>query len=639
MFTASPSLQRRQLCRRFACVWVLAALTLSSASKTALGWQNAVPGGSPAPTPASEKADERATPAGSDGRAGSDVDKSPPDLRPCSFQQITPGETRLARVLELLDQPVEELELGRERVLVYRIEPFTKVEILLASDRVTAVVLHLKETASPRQIAQELNLQDLEWAPVTSDTGQIMGRAYPERGVLMNFSEDSKASKVLQLVLEPVSADPFVLRAEHDRRYRYEKNLEDLEIALELEPSHAGALAAQAKILLASDRAAAGLASVEKALQFMPADAHLKLQRAELLARLDRHEEATTLANDVLADRSAGVANHAGAELLLGDVMARGPQRDFRKAIEHHLAAIKMASPLASDRMIAVRRQARQILFDAFLGAAHDIAAGNWQERNATAAKWLASAREIADSITANDGGDKLLKLRLYVSTLESHADMHSDIDPAQLLASIDKEIEQLNEESGDRQFQRALAMKHAQALFHAASIEEGRDARLKAFEYATRAADMIQPVDEGRELTSADRYLVGRLYFFIGSCQAVIHRNHGEAIVWYDKAQKYLNDTLHPSAAVDLGRHGERFVSMGASYWEAGNRDKGLDLTRRGLEMMRQATRRGLLGEDQLALPYGNLAAMYELLGKPEEARGYAETATRLTQPATRRK
>jgi hypothetical protein len=208
---------------------------------------------------------------------------------------------------------------------------------------------------------------------------------------------------------------------------------------------------------------------------------------------------------------------------------------------------------------------------------------------------------------------------------------MQSQFDPAQLVTSIQREVERLQQISGDPLFARTLALSEVQALLDAAGIEHARDGKLKAFDYATRAAERLEPQLTGGELSPAERYLAGRLYFFVGSSHAVIHRNHVEAVKWYDRARTYLVDPLPMFASADIGRHGERLVSMGASYWETGDQNEGLDLTRRGLELMKQAAMQGLIAEDKLALPYGNLAAMYKTLGKTEEAKSFAEIATRL--------
>ena len=125
---------------------------------------------------------------------------------------------------------------------------------------------------------------------------------------------------------------------------------------------------------------------------------------------------------------------------------------------------------------------------------------------------------------------------------------------------------------------------------------------------------------------------MIGRLYFFLGSSAAVVDNNHAEAIKWYAKSRKFLTAKPPTLAAAELGRHGERFVSMGASYFEAGQHELGLRLTQDGLETMRESAEVGLTDPKALALPYSNLAAMFKLIGKSEEAREYSEIASRIS-------
>jgi tetratricopeptide (TPR) repeat protein len=404
-----------------------------------------------------------------------------------------------------------------------------------------------------------------------------------------------------------------------------------LEAALTLDPANIHALYHQSRVLSKTGQFSSALSTIEQALSLASDDVSCLLQKAELLGKLERHDEALTVIKNVVDDQSHSALLRARGEGLWGDVLAHGPDRDFVHAIEHHLKAIKLASPLSSDRVVDVRREAKRVLLNAFLGAAHDIALGNWQRQGETVAKWIEGAREIAEASVTRDGGDEDQKLRVLLATVAAHAEMATDADPARWLASIERETKRLSDASGDGLLQRKLAFDHARALLDAASIEHARDGKLKAFDYATQATELIGSLSNTKDLATADRYLLGRLYFFVGSSHAVIHHNHVEAARWYKKALAQFEDPLPSSVAGEIGRHGERLVSMGASYWETGDHAEGLELTQRGLELMKQAIKQKLLSEEKLALPYGNLAAMYSTLGKSDEAKSFAELAARL--------
>jgi tetratricopeptide (TPR) repeat protein len=211
------------------------------------------------------------------------------------------------------------------------------------------------------------------------------------------------------------------------------------------------------------------------------------------------------------------------------------------------------------------------------------------------------------------------------------HAETASTQSPESLVSTVTREIQRLNDVSGDPLFRRELDLLRVRALFDAASIAHQRGQPAQARELATQAIHVIGPLLESREWSPADKYLIGRLYFFVGSSIAVSNRDHGEATKFYEHARSYFSLSPPQSFALDLGRHGERFVSMGASYFESGNRELGMRLTREGLETMREAAESGLIKEESLALPYTNLAAMYKVLGKSEESQELVEMASRI--------
>ena len=105
---------------------------------------------------------------------------------------------------------------------------------------------------------------------------------------------------------------------------------------------------------------------------------------------------------------------------------------------------------------------------------------------------------------------------------------------------------------------------------------------------------------------------------------------NHKAAVEWFDKAMPLLDRPSPEDIAADLGRHGEAFVSMGVSYWEAGQREKAVAVTQKGIKWMEQAVKQGTLDSSALAVPYGNLAAMHRQLGALDKANHFQELASR---------
>lgn len=125
--------------------------------------------------------------------------------------------------------------------------------------------------------------------------------------------------------------------------------------------------------------------------------------------------------------------------------------------------------------------------------------------------------------------------------------------------------------------------------------------------------------------------YLLGRLYFYLGAADAISKQDHDKAVRWYERSLEYLEQDLPVESAHELGSHGERFVSMGVSYWQVDAKQEAIRLTEHGLALMETAQQEGILEERALAVPYGNLAAMYKALGRIGDATRNATKAARL--------
>src|SRR5262249_2581464 len=116
--------------------------------------------------------------------------------------------------------------------------------------------------------------------------------------------------------------------------------------------------------------------------------------------------------------------------------------------------------------------------------------------------------------------------------------------------------------------------------------------------------------------------------YFQMGAVYAVHKLDHAKAAQWYDKAAPLLTGTRPASELYAPRREGEMLVSMGVSYWQLGNQAKALDLTQTGVGLVEAAVQNGILAKNTLAVPYGNLATMYEQMGETTKATKYNDLA-----------
>jgi len=552
-------------------------------------------------------------------------------LVPVRFLGVEPGLSLADDVRSAWGEPFAVSEQDGQAIWSYKLQPFRQVDVSLETDRVGSILLHLTTPLPLDDVARQLDLDDFDQVPIPDETGEVLGQAYPERAVLLSFAPESEEAQVAQILFEPLRGETFRLRAEYDFQRRYQRNLGDLEVALRLDATDARAHWLKADILASADRVQDALESVEQAVKLAPTETLYRLTRARLLAARGQYEEGLSETRQIAQQASLPAEVQARAACQLGDLIALNAAADYQQAMQHHLRAIELAVPLANAEGFAVRRAAKRVLVDAHLAVAYDIAAGHFQRKHEVVPRWLKRASELVDELITRDSGDETLRLDVYRQTLVCFAAFKSSLDPSVATEEALKEGRRLIAQVADPLYQYHVQWTLAEALFHAMRIERARGDFDVAMRYANNAIALAEAEAEGRQYTPQQEFLLGQLYFLVGSLHAVYENDHHEAVRWFDKSTPLLNRPLPISPLAEQGLHGETFVSMGVSYWETGARAKAIRLTQEGVQIMREAVQSGQLEEQAMAVPYGNLATMHRQMGNEQTAHEFAEMAARL--------
>ncbi|MBN2023016.1 MAG: hypothetical protein JW809_09490 [Pirellulales bacterium] len=562
---------------------------------------------------------------------------APPVVEAASFNGVTPGVTTMAELENLWGAPIEIRNHQGGVIHRYKVAVFDQIEVTFAAGKVASIVIRLEKAFPAAAVAQQLKLDDVKPVLISNELGDILGQAFPERGVLFAFEQNHEPGKpsmnVTEIVLEPLAADPFLLRAETNLEGNYAANLRDLDEAIKLAPNNARAHWLRARVLAAMDRTDEAFAASSRAMGLEPENARFRVTHAQLLDRIGRHDEAIAQVNAAIEASESRPHVKARAQCVLGDLLSDGPRPDFAAALTAHMAAIKTADPLAIERHPAVRLAAKEVLIDAHLGAAADIAWGQWGEKEKAVARWTERAGAFAEELIANDGGNNEHRFRVATRALAAYAGVKGKLDPTDWASEAIRVGNDLIERTDDpiqkQQFRWELGM----ALFNTVQIHQLRKENDLALQYGQQTVEYLEAAREGSESSAARDYLLGRLYFRLGAIHALAENNHRAAITWFDKAVPLLGDEPLPNQpASETGRDGETMVSMGVSYWEVGQRDQALALTEKGLTLIKQAVQVGALPRSALAVPYENLAAMQRYLGRPEAAASFQRLADEAT-------
>ena len=556
----------------------------------------------------------------------------PVNVEVASFKGVTPGSTTAKQLQEAWGVPREIRTAGQQKLYLYAVGPFQQVEVAVGGNTVLSIVIHLDKSFPAPAVAKQLQLGNIRAVFISNELGDVLGQAFPERGVMFAFVQNHKpglpSMKVEKIVLEPIDAEAFVLRAETNIDSQYENTLDDLDIAIKFSPHNAKAHWLRSRVLAASGNLKEAVAAGRKAVQLDENNPQYRTALARVLALAGKQKEAVEHLQAAIENSDHRPHIKAAAQCLLGDLFSAGDNPDFSAAIKQHTAAIKTVDPLSVDRHPAIRLAAKEVLIDAHLGAASDIAWGGWSQKEKAVQRWCQRASAFAEELIANDGGTEEHRFRVATRSLAAYVGVKGKLDPQQYAEEAVRVGDALIGLSEDPAKKRQLQCDLGMAMFNAMQIAQARKDNASALKYGEQTTGYLEAAIEQGLDNPTSNYLLGRLYFRIGAIHALAQKDHAAAIAWFDKAVPLLNRPVPADSQNELGRHGETFVSMGVSYWTAGKKEKSVELTKVGLEVMKEAVAKGILKKSALSVPYQNLAAMQRHLGNGESAEKFEQMA-----------
>lgn len=562
------------------------------------------------------------------------VDPHRPPVRTASFLKVIPGTTTFTEVIALWGEPVRETTVGGNLAQLYSTEILNHIEVLYDDAVVKSIVVRLDEPFPEEQVRDVLKSELLKSKPVLipDETGQIIGEVFPEKGVLFLFtpSDLDNVFLVRQIGIEPVTAEPFVLRAEAtltDHPFQARRDLED---AVRIDPGDAKAYWLLSRIELMEGRIDAAMLHIEQAIRLDDRQPSYHIALVQILIRMNRIEEAGLYLEETLEICDRFPHEKARAYSILGDLFRTSPRPDYERAVECHSDAIRIASTLIDHANPTIRQSAKDVLFEAHLGAARDIAWGRWDEKEESIAKWIAQAKEIASDPEMISAKRFSLDypFKIAVCSLAAQVGLPENRNIEAQIREVVRTGDLLIQSTGDPILQRKFQWETSLSLYDAVQIYQLRKQYGLALKYGEVAAEYMESGIKDRK-SDTDFYLLGRLYFRLGAIHAIGNKNHRAAIEWFDKAKPVFEKLLPKINPEELGRLGETLVSMGVSYWMTGQQDEAVRITERGLKQIERGVRSETVDESVLAIPYSNLANMYRELGQAESAQKYARLAT----------
>jgi tetratricopeptide (TPR) repeat protein len=575
-----------------------------------------------------------ATPTRRDPAAGSNDTQ----IEAVKFRGILVGESTRNELIRAWGEPLESGDTGEGSVLAYDIDPFQAVEVLAGTDdMVLAIKVALATPLDPVQLAKQLSLGEFRPVTVFDNNDHPLGQAFPERGVLFMYEsgggnaatgDDAAEPVVSHVVLQPIDALAFAMRAEHSGEGAYTQKIADLKTAIELNPDCARAHWMLAQVYLATGQADQADAAARQACEIDPDNAKYQLCRAQTQELRGEYDNATLTTRAVLDREDIAPIEQAQALHQMGRLASLGDVEIASKAISFHTRAIEVADKLATSTKSRERRAAKGLLVEAHMAIAEEIARQSFSQKVENLSLWIGRASGLAEDYIASDGGSVELRLIIAQRALASLASFRPTLDPAPWVAEAEDAAETLFEQSDDELWQARVKWELGLAYLHALRVEHIRRETQMALQYGEKAVDHLAAGAAMRQAVHSSEQMVGLLYFQMGAVHAVHQLDHVKAAQWYDKAEPLLTGPRPHSELYAPRREGEMLVSMGVTYWQLGEQDHALKLTQNGVDLVEAAVEHGILAKNALAIPYGNLAAMYQKVGENASAAKYAELA-----------
>ncbi|GHT46904.1 hypothetical protein FACS189454_08760 [Planctomycetales bacterium] len=557
-----------------------------------------------------------------------------PPIQTATFQGVFPGTTTIEQVTKLWSEPIRETINDGQIVRLYSTESLKHIEVTFKDNIARSIVVQLEMPFPEKQVRGVLQSELLQSRPVLipDENGEIIGEVFPEKGVIFLFAQTDKNKPLLvrQIGIEPVSAEPFILRAEALLQDQPSESRRDIQDALTLDQDDAKAYWLLAQIEIMQGQLEVALLHSEKAIQLDEQKPMYHITLAQTMIRMNRIEDAKLYLEESL--RISDGYPHEKARLLtmLGDLYRTSRKPDYELAYECHADAIRIAMVLLEHSNPTIRLTAKDVLFEAHLSTARDIAWGKWENKSEAITKWIDRAKALAQDpeIQAAKRFSSEYSFKAASCALATQVGMPLKQNIDLYVEDVIEAGNALIEGTKDPILISKYQWETSLSLYDAVQIFQLRKQFSSALKYGELAAKYMELGIEGRTCDT-DRYLLARLYFRLGAIHAIANKNHRAAIEWFDLAKPIFERLVPKMDTEALGGVGETLVSMGVSYWATDQRKEAVRLTERGLRQIERAVRANTMDASKLTIPYANLSKMYQELGDAEHAGKYSKLAT----------
>jgi len=557
------------------------------------------------------------------------------------FQGVMPGVTPNSKIVELLGEPRAKIETGGRVVNVYAIEPYDRVGIVLRGDVADSIHLHYKQPLNLQQAASELGLDSATAVTQTTSAAHEFLLTWPDEGISLHFQRSAGVDVVSRVAFTTAQPDAFLLRGLNRQWRDYNGALHDARAVQSLDPRREEAYRLEAQVALRMGQTAVAKKAIAEALAVTSATIDLLLLQVQVATAANELDGLMRRIRAIRNDVQLPALTRAKAAFAMGQINTKLSSPNYKQAFSFHSEANQRARELLKSSELAEQFGALELMVNAHLAIAHDIAFGEYttEEKNRAVPKWIELSWKFTAHLLANNYHDQALGLDVCRSSLELLKKLGKSVPLEVWEERITQQAASVLQLKGtSTEFMDHMRWQQAMALYHATIIaRQGKDGNrvqqlgLAAYQLFRGSLTATTKTDHW-DSTPTKAAMIG-LCYTLGSVEAIDNLDHVKAIQWYGQALQYLDTpNIQQFAAehatkqsIGLGWHGERLVSMGLSYWSTGNKTQGLRLTQQGIAWIETAVRDHGFPNHHLKIPYSNLAVMTKSLEQRQDIQNIA--------------
>lgn len=558
---------------------------------------------------------------------------------------IRPGITMFETLKEnpIFQKPYSTDKTEGYDVYVYQLKdealsetPF--VQLLVKDGIVDVLFVHLKGPHKISDMRTSFHDQILDTKPIViQDAEKNFREIYPETGVSFIFKKDEKDSDkpsgmVTQIALEKVKPDFFLVRADENRRKLFAEGTlaqmcADAEKVLEIDPKNGSAywLLGIADFLVEDYAEAQKLVSEAVPLNDRVPEYHFLMMN--ILERTGNIEYGLRYWDAVKEVCTTNDLHSAEMSIIHSLFTAKKEEPEFDKAIRELQETIANLKPLVTEEKNSTENlKARELSADAYAALGNVIALKDWKDpkEKDKAYLWFGAARDILLDTKEKDPAVIVPLLDLYRTVSETALVIPENAEMDSFLADASETADSaLDRHSGTLE-EEMIRMKAGETFFNAFLASDTRGDSEAAEKYAVKAAEYFEPcIESAPEKVAA---VIGPVDYELGIFlnEKGNHQEIAEKLL--ERAAKTIGESVKLDGSADDGDQGIRLVNIGKAFWCADKKDRGLELTKRGVEAIEKAIEAGNLPKEEFSIPCQNLVSIYNALGDSVNADIYTE-------------